>query len=131
MWFYGILVGAAAFLIIGALHPVVIKCEYYFGTKVWPAFLAAGACCLALSAVAARLPVSAVLGVAGFSFLWSIHELFAQRARVQKGWFPAHPHRRRLYRGGQGELGPGDGEVGSGDGKIFGNGDGGEGNVNG
>jgi hypothetical protein len=98
MWFYGILIGAAAFLIIGVLHPVVIKCEYYFGTKVWPAFLAAGAACLVLSAVVWSLPVSAVLGVAGFSFLWSIHELFAQRARVKRGWFPAHPHRKHLYR---------------------------------
>jgi hypothetical protein len=30
------------FLIIGAFHPIVIKAEYYFGTKSWWAFLIAG-----------------------------------------------------------------------------------------
>jgi hypothetical protein len=98
MWFYGILIGAAAFFIIGALHPIVIKCEYYFGTKVWPAFLAVGVVCLVLSAVVAWLAVSAILGIAGFSFLWGIHELFAQHHRVRRGWFPAHPHRKHWYR---------------------------------
>ncbi|MBQ1209304.1 MAG: DUF4491 family protein [Bacteroidales bacterium] len=31
------------------------------------------------------------LGVFGFSSFWSIHELFKQKERVQKGWFPAKP----------------------------------------
>ncbi len=35
----GLLIGLLAFLIIGVLHPVVIKGEYYFGIKIWPVFL--------------------------------------------------------------------------------------------
>jgi hypothetical protein len=97
MWFYGILIGVSTFVIIGALHPVVIKGEYRFGTKIWPAFLAGGIVCLSLSAVVPWLPASAILGVAGFSLLWGIHELFAQRRRVERGWYPAHPHRKHLY----------------------------------
>ncbi|MDR1495793.1 MAG: DUF4491 family protein [Clostridiales Family XIII bacterium] len=97
MWFWGILIGAATFLIIGALHPVVIKCEYYFGSKIWPAFLAVGVVCLVFSALVPWLALSAILGVTGFSFLWGIHELFAQSRRVSRGWYPAHPHRKHLY----------------------------------
>jgi hypothetical protein len=86
----GILIGMATFLIIGALHPVVIKGEYYIGKRCWPAFLVAG-----LAACAGALFVqvqwaSALLAVLGFSLLWSIGEIFEQEKRVQKGWFPAN-----------------------------------------
>ena len=30
----GIIIGIGTFLIIGLLHPVVIKAEYYFTTKI-------------------------------------------------------------------------------------------------
>ncbi len=33
MNFAGILIGGAAFLIIGLFHPIVIKAEYYDGTR--------------------------------------------------------------------------------------------------
>ncbi|MBO5661157.1 MAG: DUF4491 family protein, partial [Tidjanibacter sp.] len=42
MNFNGIIIGLATFLIIGLFHPIVIKVEYYFGTRVWWAFLVAG-----------------------------------------------------------------------------------------
>ena len=29
----GLVIGISTFLIIGLFHPVVIKCEYYFGTR--------------------------------------------------------------------------------------------------
>ncbi len=32
--------------------------------------------------------LSSLLGVLGASLLWSIGELFEQRRRVEKGWFP-------------------------------------------
>ena len=38
MNFEGIIIGAAAFLIIGIFHPIVVKGEYYFGAKIWPRF---------------------------------------------------------------------------------------------
>ncbi|MBP5613912.1 MAG: DUF4491 family protein, partial [Bacteroidales bacterium] len=34
---------------------------------------------------------SIILGVVGFSSLWSILELVKQRKRVEKGWFPKGP----------------------------------------
>ena len=34
------------------------------------------------------------MGVAGFSSLWSIIELFKQKKRVERGWFPRNPKRR-------------------------------------
>ena len=42
---WGILIGLAAFLLIGIFHPIVIKCEYHFGAKIWPLFLVAGVLC--------------------------------------------------------------------------------------
>ena len=91
--FDGIIIGLATFLIIGALHPVVTKAEYYIGAKVWPAFLIAGLLSLAISLYSINFILSSVMGVLGFSLLWSILELFHQRKRVEKGWFPANPHK--------------------------------------
>ena len=39
MNFEGPLIGLATFLIIGVFHPIVIKTEYYFGTRPWWIFL--------------------------------------------------------------------------------------------
>ena len=38
--------------------------------------------------------LSSFLGVFGASALWGIGELFAQRKRVEKGWFPKNPKRK-------------------------------------
>ena len=47
MHIQGLLLGALTFLIIGVCHPIVIKTEYYFGTRPWPLFLLTGAgCCI-------------------------------------------------------------------------------------
>ena len=44
----GIAIGLSTFLIIGLFHPLVIKGEYFFGTRIWWLFLIAGiACCSA------------------------------------------------------------------------------------
>ncbi|MCL2201089.1 MAG: DUF4491 family protein [Oscillospiraceae bacterium] len=94
MRFDGIIIGFATFLIIGALHPVVIKGEYYFGTKIWPIFLIVGLGCLAVALFAGNYILSTIMGVLGFSLLWSIHELFHQKKRVEKGWFPAN-HKKK------------------------------------
>lgn len=91
MLFDGILIGAATFFIIGIYHPIVIKGEYYFGTKIWPLFLLTGIACIAISLFVSSHILSAACAVLGFSSLWAIRELFEQRDRVQKGWFPANP----------------------------------------
>ncbi len=91
MNFIGIIVGLATFLIIGLFHPIVIKAEYYLGTKCWWMFLLAGILFGALSVMIDNLIASTILGVTAFSSFWSIHELMQQKERVRKGWFPEGP----------------------------------------
>jgi hypothetical protein len=85
---FGIIIGIISFLIIGIFHPLVIKAEYHFGTKIWPLFLIGGIICILLSLLSHNALISGALGVTGFSFFWSIFELFQQKKRVEKGWFP-------------------------------------------
>ena len=91
MYFTGIIIGLATFLIIGLFHPIVIKAEYYLGTKCWWAFLLAGILFCGLSLIVANIILSTVFGVTAFSSFWSILELFEQKERVRKGWFPDGP----------------------------------------
>jgi hypothetical protein len=42
--------------------------------------------------------LSSFLGVFGASALWGIGELFAQKRRVEKGWFPMNPKRKHEYK---------------------------------
>lgn len=96
----GVIIGLATFLIIGAFHPVVIKTEYYFGVRPWWFFLIVGIGCIVGALFIKSLLVSAIVGVTGFSALWSILELFEQRERVNKGWFPEGPgHERKQVKG--------------------------------
>ncbi|MCY6959785.1 DUF4491 family protein [Clostridium brassicae] len=88
MNFHGIMIGVISFLIIGIFHPIVIKGEYYFSKKIWPVFLILGITFILASLYVNNQLISAALGVAGFSWLWSIHEIFEQEERVKKGWFP-------------------------------------------
>ena len=91
MSFTGIVVGLATFLIIGLFHPIVIKAEYYLGTKCWWVFLVAGIVFCVLSIIVENLIASTILGVTAFSSFWTIGELFEQKQRVKKGWFPEGP----------------------------------------
>jgi branched-subunit amino acid transport protein len=91
---YGLLIGLITFIIIGAFHPLVTKGEYYCGVKIWWGFLAAGIVAMALAVIADSVLWQAVWGVLSFSSLWSIHEVFEQRERVRKGWFPKNPRRK-------------------------------------
>ncbi|MDX9872382.1 MAG: DUF4491 family protein [Clostridia bacterium] len=93
MNFQGLIIGAAAFLIIGIFHPIIIKCEYYFTERIWPLFLVVGIAAAAVSCFIQHTVVSAVLAIFGCTCLWSIIELKEQRERVAKGWFPENPAR--------------------------------------
>lgn len=94
MNWYGVIIGLAAFLIIGVFHPIVIKGEYYFGKRIWPVFLVLGAVFLVSSILIENMIVAAIVGVIGFSCLWSIHEIIEQEERVNKGWFPKNPKKK-------------------------------------
>ena len=45
----------------------------------------------------ANVMLSSILGVFGASSLWAIGELFEQRRRVLRGWFPKNPKRQNEY----------------------------------
>ena len=93
----GLAIGIATFLIIGFFHPIVIKTEYYSGTRPWWIFLIVGIGSVVGSILIADVFWSSLLGVFGFSSFWSIKELFEQRERVIKGWFPKNPKRSSQY----------------------------------
>ncbi len=97
MFFTGLIIAISTFLIIGLFHPIVIKTEYYFGTRPWWLFLIGGIICIILSLMIEDAILSSIVGVFGASFLWSIGELIAQKKRVQKGWFPVNPKRKDEY----------------------------------
>lgn len=88
MNFLGLAVGLCSFLIIGLFHPVVIKTEYHTGTRYWWVFLLVGIVAAVAALLVESALLSSVLGVFAFCCLWSIKELFEQRKRVEKGWFP-------------------------------------------
>lgn len=97
MNFIGLIIAVVTFLVIGIFHPIVIKGEYYFGTKCWWWFLVAGILFIAGSLLVENQVLSTILGVIGCSCLWSILEIFEQRERVLKGWFPMNPKRKADY----------------------------------
>ena len=94
MNFTGLIIGIVSFLSIGMFHPIVIKAEYHFGTGCWWVFLLVGLASATASALIADYIASTALGVFAFSCFWSILEIFEQKERVRKGWFPENPKRR-------------------------------------
>lgn len=94
----GLIIGIATFLIIGIFHPIVIKGEYYFGVKIWWLFLLSGVITGVWSLFVADVLWSTLLAVWAASSLWGIEELFEQRKRVQRGWFPARPEGKLFER---------------------------------
>ncbi len=92
--YYGLILGAISFLIIGVFHPLVIKGEYYFGTRIWLVFLIVGLSASIFSLIIESILISVVLGVFGFSSFWGIKEVFEQEQRVKDGRFPKNPKRK-------------------------------------
>jgi len=97
MYFTGIIIAVSTFLIIGFFHPIVIKTEYHTGTHLWWLFLIVGVASIAGALFIENDILSALIGVFGASSLWSIGELFSQKKRVEKGWFPMNPKRKDEY----------------------------------
>lgn len=75
-------------------HTIVVKAEYYIGTRCWWAFALVGIGAVIGSMFTENIYGSAILGVFAFSCFWSILELFEQKKRVEKGWFPRNPKRK-------------------------------------
>ena len=96
--FMGLLTAVVTFLTIGLFHPLVIKGEYYFGVKCWWVFLVAGIGTVIAALFVDNMFWSTLLAVFGASSLWGIGELFHQRKRVEKGWFPKRPQGHISFR---------------------------------
>ena len=94
MNYSGLIIAIITFLVIGLFHPIVIKSEYYFGVRCWWIFALVGTAFIAASLLVENCTLSPILGVVGCSCFWSILELFHQKKRVEKGWFPMNPKRR-------------------------------------
>lgn len=97
LYFTGIIIAISTFLIIGIFHPIVIKTEYYTGTRFWWLFLISGIATIVTALFIENVIASSILGITGASLLWSIGELFDQKKRVKKGWFPMNPKRKHEY----------------------------------
>ena len=93
----GLVIGICTFLIIGMFHPIVIKSEYYWGTKCWWFFLLLGIGGIIASVYVDNILIASLLGVFAFSSFWSIKEIFEQEERVRKGWFPKNPKRKYKF----------------------------------
>jgi hypothetical protein len=57
-------------------------------------YLIIGIACIVAALFIKNTTISAVVGVFGASALWGIGELFKQKRRVEKGWFPKNPKRK-------------------------------------
>jgi hypothetical protein len=93
MNYYGLILGLAAFFLVGLSHPLVIKAEYYYGKRIWWMFLVVGILFSIASCLVTNSTTSIVLGVTGFSFFWSTHEMFKQHKRVIEGRAKRNPNR--------------------------------------
>lgn len=98
MNYHGIAIGVIAFLMVGAFHPIVIKCEYYFSSRIWPAFFVAGVIAVIGSFFVSNMIASSALGILGCTLIWSVRELKQQKKRVERGWFPRNPRRTQQIR---------------------------------
>ena len=75
----GLVIGISTFLIIGLFHPVVIKCEYYFGTRCWWIFLIFGVLSIIAALYVRQVLWSCLLGVFAVSCFLTILEILEQK----------------------------------------------------
>jgi len=94
MNYYGLVIGSIMILAAGLGHALVIKWEYYWGVKSWPGLLALGLLPVVVSCFVDSTLLSGGLGILGATLLWGVGELFRQKKRVEKGWFPRNPKRK-------------------------------------
>ena len=95
--FEGLIIAVITFVIIGIFHPIVIHSEYRWGTKCWPVFALLGLGTLIPSFFIETTVISSILAVLSCILFWSVKELYDQKKRVLKGWFPMNPDRKSEY----------------------------------
>ena len=94
MNFYGLAMASTMILATGLGHILIIKGEYYWGVKWWPGLVVLGLLVLIISVLVDNVLLSGCFGILAAVLLWSVYELFLQRKRVERGWFPRNPKRK-------------------------------------
>jgi len=87
----GIALGFFSLGIIGFGFYWVIRMEYYLGYMWWPYPMALGILLILGSLFIADPGWSALVGIAGASFIWGATELKEQAVRAELGWFRFNP----------------------------------------
>lgn len=82
----GIAIGICTFLIIGLFHPIVVKAEYYWGTRCWWIFLVLGIAGIIGTVLISDILISSLLGVFSFSSFWTDYQgdIRATRTRAER-----------------------------------------------
>jgi hypothetical protein len=91
MLWQGIALGLFSLFIIGFGFFWVIRMEYHLGYIWWPYPMLLGVALISGSLFLADAGLSALLGIAGASFVWGATELKEQAVRAELGWFRFNP----------------------------------------
>ncbi len=94
MQWAGIALGVFSLGIIGFGFYWVIKLEYLLGYHWWPYPMALGILMVGGSLFIPSAIYSALLGIAGGSFIWGATEMKEQAVRAELGWFKFNPKPR-------------------------------------
>ncbi len=95
MNYFGTFAGVTTLILIGLGFPLVIYGERLLGVLWWPYMMAAGVALVTCSLFVSNAWVSVPVAVLGATLAWGATELQEQAARVQRGWYPEHPHKIR------------------------------------
>jgi hypothetical protein len=90
---FGLLMGVAAFLLIGIGFPWVIYLERYGGHTWAPAVLILGVLVMLSSFLVGNHYLAGILGIFGGTIIWGAGELKEQAQRCELGWFKKHEHK--------------------------------------
>ncbi len=93
MW-GGMALGLFSLFVIGMGFVWVIRMEYFLGYLWWPYPLSLGILLVLLSLFMSNAGLSALLGIAGGTFIWGATELKEQAVRAELGWFRFNPRRK-------------------------------------
>ena len=95
--FEGLIIAISSFFIIGIFHPIVIKAEYYFGTRIWPVFAIFGTVILGIDLLIQNAILQAIFGVLGCTFFGVFTSHFIRKSASSEGGFPNAPRQRRCW----------------------------------
>ena len=87
MYFTGIIIAVMTFLTIGIWHPIVIKTEYYWGTRPWVVFLLVGVSCCVAALYTENIYLSSFLGCLALQRCGVSVNSFRRRNVWRKGGF--------------------------------------------